>query len=213
MSERQEPPAHEALDRMLRGVRFAPRASLGPELLGRVRRGERSKGAVASWGIRRALLALAAGAVAAGVIGAVAVMRYRAALGTSVWVTAVPVPIVVDRCCYDLDGGGRADDGVRLVTEPNARVHRLWLYEDRDHSGGYTPADLVRLERGDLPAFRTGAVSRRLVTIRHCCLDFDGGGPADDGVLVLGTPPDRVVMAAIYERSRDSVGPADVALR
>ena len=30
-----------------------------------------------------------------------------------------------------------------------------------------------------------------LVTIEHCCLDFDGGGPADDGLLVLGVPPDR----------------------
>jgi hypothetical protein len=39
-----------------------------------------------------------------------------------------------------------------------------------------------------------------LVTIEHCCLDFDGGGPADDGLVVLGVPPDRVVMAAIYER-------------
>jgi hypothetical protein len=38
------------------------------------------------------------------------------------------------------------------------------------------------------------------VTIEHCCLDFDGGGPADDGLVVIGVPPDRVVMAAIYER-------------
>ncbi len=41
-----------------------------------------------------------------------------------------------------------------------------------------------------------------LVTREHCCVDFDGGGPADDGVLVIGVPPDRVLMAAIYERER-----------
>jgi hypothetical protein len=40
------------------------------------------------------------------------------------------------------------------------------------------------------------------VTREHCCVDFDGGGPADDGVLIIGVPPDRVLMAAIYERER-----------
>ena len=38
-----------------------------------------------------------------------------------------------------------------------------------------------------------------LVTTRHCCIDLDGGGPSDDALLVIGVPPDRVVMAAIYE--------------
>ncbi len=45
-----------------------------------------------------------------------------------------------------------------------------------------------------------GASAAGLVTIEHCCVDFDGGGPADDGLVVIGVPPDRVVMAAIYER-------------
>jgi hypothetical protein len=45
-----------------------------------------------------------------------------------------------------------------------------------------------------------GTLANGLVTFEHCCLDFDGGGPADDGLLVIGVPPDRVVMAAIYER-------------
>ena len=46
---------------------------------------------------------------------------------------------------------------------------------------------------------RAGA-RRGLVTTEHCCLDFDGGGPSDDALLVIGVPPDRVMMAAIYER-------------
>ena len=50
-----------------------------------------------------------------------------------------------------------------------------------------------------------------LVTIEHCCLDFDGGGPADDGLLVIGVPPDRVVMAAIYERTAGSRPPRRLA--
>jgi hypothetical protein len=38
-----------------------------------------------------------------------------------------------------------------------------------------------------------------IVSTERCCLDFDGGGPEDDGLLVIGAPPDRVFMAAIYE--------------
>jgi hypothetical protein len=107
--------------------------------------------------------------------------------------------VVVDRCCYDLDGGGNADDGVVVFAEPDATVHQLRIYEDLDDSGGFTAGDLVRLERSGRPAMREAAVAG-LVTTEHCCLDFDGGGPADDGLLVIGVPPDRVVMAAIYER-------------
>jgi hypothetical protein len=59
----------------------------------------------------------------------------------------------------------------------------------------------VRLERGGAPALAEAGAGG-LVTREHCCVDFDGGGPADDGVLVIGVPPDRVLMAAIYERER-----------
>jgi hypothetical protein len=38
-----------------------------------------------------------------------------------------------------------------------------------------------------------------LTTFRHCCLDYDGGGPPDDGILVIAAPPDRIHAAAIYE--------------
>jgi len=82
----------------------------------------------------------------------------------------------VDRCCYDLDGG-----------------------EDRDRSRGFSPGDVVRLDRGAEPTMHDGAAAG-LVTTEHCCLDFDGGGPADDALLVIGVPPGRVLMAAIYER-------------
>jgi hypothetical protein len=110
-----------------------------------------------------------------------------------------PASVAVDRCCYDLDGGGDTDDGVVVFAERDAKVHQLRIYEDLDRSGGFTAGDLVRLDRGGSPAMHEAAVAG-LVTIEHCCLDFDGGGPADDGLLVIGVPPDRVVMAAIYER-------------
>ena len=184
MSEdREVPPELRDMDRALRGVGFRPRASLGPEVLGRLRRGERSKGAVP----RRRRPALAA-------VAATLMLGVGAAL-----VLGAPGSVVVDRCCYDFDGGGDADDGVVVFAERDAKVHQIRIYEDLDGSRGFSAGDLVRFERDGSPAMREASVAG-LVTIEHCCLDFDGGGPADDGLLVIGVPPDRVVMAAIYER-------------
>lgn len=188
MSEHPDLPAElEELDRSLRGISFRPRASLEPEVLGRMRRGEHSRGALLPrpWR-RKALAALAA--------------VLMLAAGAAVVLRATP-SVVVDRCCYDLDGGGQADDGVLIHAQRNARVHRLVVYEDRDGSRSYTPADLIRLDRGAKPSMQ-GPPGQDLVTIERCCLDFDGGGPDDDGLLVIGVPPDRVVMAAIYETGR-----------
>jgi hypothetical protein len=177
------PPELDQMDRALRAISFRPRASLGPEVLGRVRRGEQPPRAVPR--PRRPALAAVAGALLL-VAGAALILR-------------APGSVVVDRCCYDLDGGGHADDGVIVLAERDAKVHQLRVYEDLDGSRGFSADDLVRLDRGGSPAMHEAAVAG-LVTIEHCCVDFDGGGPPDDGLLVIGVPPDRVVMAAIYER-------------
>ena len=175
------------LDRKLRSVRFVPRASFDPELLGRLRRGDQPSGS--GRGNSRGLWAAAAVAVlTAG--GALALSTFGSLTGTQA--------VTVDRCCYDLDGGGEADDGVLILAERDAQVHRLRIYEDLDGSRSYTARDLVRLDRGGEPAVH-GLAGERLVTTEQCCLDFDGGGPDDDGLLVIGVPPDRVLMAAIYE--------------
>jgi hypothetical protein len=195
------PPELEEMDRALRGIGFRPRASLGPEVFGRVRRGEGSHGAVPPRPRRPALAAVAAALI---LVTGVAL------------VLGAPGSVVVDRCCYDLDGGGDADDGVVVFAGRDAKVHQLRIYEDLDGSGGFTAGDLIRLDRGGSPAMHEAAVAG-LVTIEHCCLDFDGGGPADDGLLVIGVPPDRVVMAAIYERPAGAedqpAGPGGFLLR
>jgi len=178
------------LDRALRAIHFRPRQSLEPELLGRVRRGEAPSG---PGGLSRASVGLWMAGVAA--VLALASLRGDRARAE----------VTVDRCCYDLDGGGVADDGVLLLAERDDRVRRLRVYEDRDGSGAYTDKDLVRLDRRGAPAV-LDAPPARLVTIERCCLDFDGGGRDDDALLVMGVPPDRVVMAAIYERASDSRG-------
>jgi hypothetical protein len=192
-----EPELRE-LDRRLRDIAFAPRASLGPEILGRVRRGELPAGAGPPRRRRQALATITAALLAA-TAGAI-LLR---AMGS----------VTVDRCCYDLDGGGDADDGVLVLAERDARVHHLRIYEDVDRSRSFTESDLVRLDRGANPAMHRAATGG-LVTIEHCCVDFDGGGPADDGLVIIGVPPDRVVMAAIYERRPgDAAGPAGFPLR
>jgi hypothetical protein len=178
------------MDRKLKSMRFAPRASFGPELLGRLRRGDQP--APTPSGVRRHFLSAAVVLLTAGT--ALALARFGPLTGPGV--------VTVDRCCYDLDGGGKADDGVLVLAERNARVHRLRIYEDLDGSGTFTPADQVRLDRGGHPALH-GLVGADIVAIDRCCLDFDGGGPDDDGLLVIGVPPDRVVMAAIYEASME----------
>jgi hypothetical protein len=184
------PPELTALDRALRGVRFEPRSSLGPEVEGRVRRGERPETDMrhrrflrAAWGLSASIAVMA---IAGGLL-----LTHR--------------PVRIDRCCFDLDGGGAADDGVTLIADRDAKVHRLRLYEDHDHSGTFSPGDLIRLDRGEQPSMREDS-SPGLVASEHCCLDFDGGGPSDDALVVMAVPPDRVVMAAIYERRPDRHG-------
>jgi hypothetical protein len=179
------PPDLRELDRRLRGVRFEPRASLEAEILHRARRGELPD--VARPTVRRrrrALLGLAAGVLLAVGIGIVG---------------RAPGLVRVDRCCFDLDGGGPADDGVVLLAERDAAVRRMRIYEDLDRSRSFSPGDVIRLDRGGRPALLDQPATA-LVTTRHCCVDLDGGGPDDDALLVIGVPPDRVVMAAIYEQ-------------
>src|SRR3954463_4101447 len=181
------PPDLEELERQLSGIRFQPRASLGPEILGRIRRRESPDGR------RRPRFPLQPRALAA------VAASFLLLAGLLVYLRPA-ASVVVDRCCYDLDGGGVEDDGVLIVAERNARVHRLQVYEDRDRSHHSSPGDLIRLDRGSDPAMGAGA-AQGLVTTRHCCIDLDGGGASDDALLVIGVPPDRVVMAAIYEES------------
>jgi hypothetical protein len=184
--EYRPPPELEQLDRELAGVRFEARASLGPEIMARATRGEAPR----RLSPRRTLFGSRLGTwpVAAAAILLVAAALYLRPTAS----------VVVDRCCFDLDGGGELDDGVLVVAERDARVHRLQVYEDRDRSRAFSPGDLVRLDRRGGPAIRAD-VPDGLVTTHHCCVDLDGGGPEDDALLVIGVPPDRVVMAAIYE--------------
>lgn len=175
------------LEELLRAVRFEPRASLGAEIRGRRRRGER--GPERSVEDLRRIFGISGTVLIAGVsLLAFWLLAIRPTRGRT-----------VDRCCQDLDGGGRPDDGLVITAEQGQQVDRLAIYEDRDGSRSYTGGDTLRFERDGGPAV-TAPVAIGTRTIEFCCLDYDGGGPQDDALLVVGQPPDRITMAAIYER-------------
>jgi hypothetical protein len=180
------PPAElRQLDQALAGIRFHPRDNLGTEIAGRARAGapeERPSGFPRRLPLLAACLA---GLVLAGWAG---------------WTRTL---VTVDRCCYDLDGGSEHDDGVLVLARRNEEIRRLAVYEDRDGSRSYSEGDVLRFSRGPVPTVLEATGD--LVTTHHCCLDFDGGGPEDDGLLVVGVPPDRVMMVAVYEESRGRI--------
>lgn len=183
---REWPEEIRDLDRRLRTLQFEPRASLGPELYARARRGE---GAPAISGSRRGR-PLAWGAAGVTLVGA---LVWFLTSGESDRQASR-----LDRCCFDLDGGGRADDGVVIVAGADETVSSLFLYEDRDGSGGFTPGDAVRFGPG-ASREAAGPLPSGLILLDHCCWDFDAGGRDDDGIVVVSAPPDRVLLAAIYE--------------
>ena len=51
---------------------------------------------------------------------------------------------VRDVCCWDLDGGGRGDDGVFTRSRDGEVVECAIVYDDVDRSRSLTPADVVR---------------------------------------------------------------------
>lgn len=183
--DRSGDPHFVETERLLVGLSFSPRASLGPEIAGRVRRGESPRGAPR----------MSRAAALRSVLGVAASLMLVVSAGVLTW-KAVGPPVLIDSCCQDLDGGGVADDG--FVLEARGRkVSRLRLYEDRDGSGTLSPADLVRFARGAVPAVAGESDAR---TTRICCADLDGEGLPDDGVLIMSEADESVVLAAVYEQ-------------
>lgn len=184
-SERDGDPHFAETERLLAGLSFSPRDSLGPEIAGRVRRGEMPRGRppVSRSALLRSVLGVAASVI------------MMVSAGVLTWKSVGP-PVLVDSCCQDLDGGGTADDG--FVLEARGRqVSRLRLYEDRDGSRTLSSADVVRFARGAVPAL---SGERDASTTRICCADLDGEGVPDDGLLVLSESGESVVLAAVYEQ-------------
>ena len=184
-TDRDGDPHFVETERLLAGLHFSPRASLGPEIAGRAGRGESPRGRPRQ----------SRSATLRSMLGVAAALLLMVSAGVLTW-KAVGPPVRVDSCCQDLDGGGTADDG--FVLEARGRqISHLRLYEDRDGSRTLSSADIVRFARGAVPAVSGESDGR---TTRICCADLDGEGPADDGVLIMREANESVVLAAVYEQ-------------
>ncbi|MGH7538721.1 MAG: hypothetical protein ACREMF_08810 [Gemmatimonadales bacterium] len=189
------PPDALELHQRLDSIRFNPRASLEPEMYARLRREGETAMPAARW--RWVHLPWAS---TAAVLGVLLALVFWSEHGGSVR---------LDRCCWDLDGGIAADDGVVVVARRGEEIRSLLIYEDRDGNGRWSVGDVSRLSSEGGRA-RTGSLAAGLVTQQVCCGDYDAGGAADDGIFVLGAPPDRVFLAGVYE-DRDGTGEVSAA--
>jgi hypothetical protein len=194
------PPELAALDAALRDLRLEPRASLGPEIAGRAARGEAPHRRPRRFhGSRRVWF----GAVAAALLGAVV------AIGRAGYIPlfdAFASTQRVEVCCTDLDGVGGDDDGVVIETVAHRRVRRMMVYEERDSDRTWSSGERVRFERDGKPALGATHSNKTTLTTREvCCSDYDGGGDADDGVLVVTSSAGEVLLAALFDRPDSSV--------
>ncbi|HEY7027852.1 MAG TPA: hypothetical protein VH438_09620 [Gemmatimonadales bacterium] len=174
------------LDALLGRIQFRPRASLEGEVAGRWARGDRptpNPTPVRSRLVWLGVMLLLLGAVLYLMQSQLGLARVR----------------TVDRCCEDFDGGGDRDDGMLVVSRRGSDVQRLAIYEDLDGSRSYTAGDALRFDRTGRPSLQQ-PFTAGMRTFELCCRDYDGGGPADDAVVIMALPPDRIAMAAIYER-------------
>ena len=174
------------LDALLGRIQFRPRASLEGEVAGRWARGDRptpNPTPVTSKLIWLGLMLLLLGAVLYLVQSEFGLTQVR----------------TVDRCCEDFDGGGDRDDGMLVMSRRGSDVQRLAIYEDLDGSRSYSAGDVLRFDRSGRPSLQQ-PFTAGMRTFELCCRDYDGGGPADDAVVIMALPPDRIAMAAIYER-------------
>jgi len=174
------------LDALLGRIQFRPRASLEGEVAGRWARGDRptpNPTPVTSKLVWLGLMLLLLGAVLYLVQSEFGLAQVR----------------TVDRCCEDFDGGGDRDDGMLVMSRRGSDVQRLAIYEDLDGSRSYSAGDVLRFDRSGRPSLQQ-PFTAGMRTFEVCCRDYDGGGPADDAVVIMALPPDRIAMAAIYER-------------
>jgi len=174
------------LDALLGRIQFRPRASLEGEVAGRFARGDRPTPRPTPFGNKLVWLG-----VMLLLLGAVLYL-VQSELGLAQVRT-------VDRCCQDFDGGGDADDGMLVVSRHGSDVQRLAIYEDLDGSKSYSAGDALRFDRSGRPSLQQ-PLTAGMRTFELCCQDYDGGGQADDAVIIMALPPDRIAMAAIYER-------------
>lgn len=51
---------------------------------------------------------------------------------------------IVDKCCFDLDGGGERDDGIFVISRGGTEILVAIIYEDPDRDKNFDARDIVR---------------------------------------------------------------------
>ena len=51
---------------------------------------------------------------------------------------------IVDKCCFDLDGGGERDDGIFVISRGGTEILVAIIYEDPDKDKKFDDRDIVR---------------------------------------------------------------------
>lgn len=189
------PPELQDVDEELRRVRFTPRSGLEDDVLARL---------PASGDEEREPTPVPPVARGRGAVRAAAVLVLVAAMGLLARVGAggdggSTAPVAADRT------GSAPEDGFTLRWGSDARVVALGsgVTGERGSNGRGVRCGRIgdRLGcSGTEPGAAYFATARGPAVLRDfCCLDYDGGGPPDDGIRVVAGQGEAVVDFWIYE--------------
>lgn len=201
--ERGLPPELRGVDRELRGIRFDPRPGLEDEVLAGLRSGRRED-AIHGPGARRSARLGRAGR-------AVAVLAVVAAVGLLVRAAGGGGEGGAPGSTATQDDAAPAGESFAIRWGSDARVLALGARATPARGPEQQGLRCGRVEnrlgcRGTAPGPTHFAAARGPAVLRDfCCLDYDGGGPEDDGVRVVAGQGEAVVSFWIYE-DRDGTG-------
>ena len=103
-------------------------------------------------------------------------------------------------CCFDLDGGRDPTTGWSSLRRAESGCAASPCMKTA--MGRRATARATCSVSFAAPSPRWTRRGAHLVTTRHCCSTSMAAGPKTMGSLVVGVPPDRVMMVALYEESR-----------
>jgi hypothetical protein len=118
---------------------------------------------------RGASIRLAAVVSLAAALAAIAVVQLR---------RVQPVaasPHARDACCWDLDGGGRVDDGIYTRSRDGEIVDCVVVYDDIDRSGTLSDPDIIRYVSSTRACGLPRSLSLRDSVVPPALLAYDSG--------------------------------------
>jgi hypothetical protein len=77
-----------------------------------------------------------------------------------------------DICCWDLDGGGKSDDGVMTLSSAGELLDCVVLYDDRDRSRSFTQGDAVRYISRPESCAPLAGIDEDRIRLTHLAMDM-----------------------------------------